>query len=65
MTEYHHLINHQGLWFILLNTAVYGGKMTECGKSGHLSYFHFFEAQNYAFELQFFQGFIFTPYQRH
>ena len=25
----------------------------------------FFEALNDAFELQFFQGFIFTPYQRH
>ena len=26
---------------------------------------HFFEALNGAFEVQFFQGFIFTPYQRH
>ena len=29
------------------------------------SSFHFFEALNDAFEVQFFQGFIFTPYQRH
>ena len=28
-------------------------------------YFHSFEALNYAFEVHFFQGFIFTPYQRH
>ena len=27
--------------------------------------FHSFEALNDAFEVQFFQGFIFTPYQRH
>ena len=32
----------------------------EYGKSGHL-----FEALNDDFEVQFFQGFIFTPYQRH
>ena len=35
------------------------------GISGHLQYFRFFEALNGAFELPFFQGFIFTPYQRH
>ena len=37
----------------------------EYGESGHLVYFHSFEALNDAFEVQFFQGFIFTPYQRH
>ena len=40
----------------------------EYGESGpfwQLVYFHFFEALNNAFEVQFFQGFIFTPYQRH
>ena len=30
----------------------------EYGKSGHLSFFHFFEALNDAFEVHFFQGFI-------
>ena len=30
-----------------------------------LVYFHSFEALNDAFEVQIFQGFIFTPYQRH
>ena len=34
-------------------------------ESGHLSSFRSFEALNDAFEVQFFQGFIFTPYQRH
>ena len=37
----------------------------EYGESGHLSIFTLFEALNDAFEVQFFQGFIFTPYQRH
>ena len=50
------------------NTIVYGGKMS-MGESGpfwpHSVYFHSFEALNDAFEVQFFQGFIFTPYQRH
>ena len=39
----------------------------EYGESGPfwpLVYFHSFEALNDAFEVQFFQGFIFTPYQR-
>ena len=39
------------------------------GESGHLSIFtllkHSFEALNDAFEVQFLQGFILTPYQRH
>ena len=38
---------------------------TEYGISGHLHNFCFFEALNGAFEVQFFQGFIFTPHQRH
>ena len=41
----------------------------EYGESGPfwpLVYFHSFEAfNNDAFEVQFFQGFIITPYQRH
>ena len=37
----------------------------EYGISGHLHIFAFFEALNGAFEVQFFQGLIFTPYQRH
>ena len=38
----------------------------EYGESGHLSILiHSFEALNDVFEVQFFQGFIFTPYQRH
>ena len=37
----------------------------ENGDSRHLSIFHSFEALNGAFEVQIFQGFIFTPYQRH
>ena len=36
----------------------------EYGKSGPLVYFHFSDALD-AFEVQFFQGLIFTPYQRH
>ena len=38
-----------------------GNEFDESGQS----YFHSFEALNDAFEVQFFQGFIFTPYQRH
>ena len=37
----------------------------EYGKSRHLYIFHFFEALNGAFELQNFQGFMFTLYHRH
>ena len=37
----------------------------EYGISGHLHIFAFFKALNGAFEVQIFQGFIFTPYQRH
>ena len=39
----------------------------EYGISGHLHIFAlaFFEALNGAFEVQVFQGFIITPYQRH
>ena len=37
----------------------------EYGISGHLDIFAFFEALNGVFEVQFFQGFIFTPYHRH
>ena len=37
----------------------------ENGISGHLHIFAFFEALNGAFEVHFFQGLIFTPYQRH
>ena len=37
----------------------------EYGISGHSAYFRFFEALNGAFEVEFFQGLIFTPYQRH
>ena len=38
----------------------------EYGELWSLFYFHSFEALNDAFEVQFiFQGFIFTPYQRH
>ena len=38
----------------------------EYGNSSHLSFFsHFFEALKDAVKVQFLQGFIFTPYQRH
>ena len=48
---------------IYSNTAVYGEKWVWYFWS--LAYFRFFEALNGAFEDNFFQGFIFTPYQRH
>ena len=35
----------------------------EYGISGHLHIFAFFEALYGALEVQFFQGFIYTPYQ--
>ena len=38
------------------STVVYGGNIIR---------FHRFKALFDAFEVQFFQGFIFTPYQRH
>ena len=41
---------------------MYSMEENEYGESGH---FHSFEALNDAFEVQIFQGFIFTPYQRH
>ena len=40
-----------------------GGKLVR--RIWSLVYFHSFEALNDAFDEQFFQGFIFTPYQRH
>ena len=61
MTEYHHWIN--GLLTIYAYTTVYGEKWVWYFWS--LAYFCFFEALTSAFEVQFFQGFIFTPYQRH
>ena len=45
------------------NTAVYGEKWVWFFWS--FAYFRFFEALNGAFEVQFFQGFILTPCQRH
>ena len=56
MTEYHH-------WPFILPQQSMGGN--EYGISGHLHIFAFFEALNNAFKVQFFQGFIFTPYHRH
>ena len=41
-----------GLWFILTLQSM-----------GSLAYFHFFK--HLTFEVQFFQGFIFTPHHRH
>ena len=45
------------------NTSLWGGN--EYDKSGHLYIFTVFEALNDAFEVPFFQGFIFTPFDRH
>ena len=47
------------------NTTVSGGN--ECGKSGQLYFFIFLKHLHVmnAFEVQFFQGVIFMPYQRH
>ena len=40
--------------------------VNEYGESGHLSIFTLLKhVMISAFEVQFFQGFIFTPYQRH
>ena len=50
-----------GLWFILTQHSMVENQN---GKSSHLTFFHFFEALD-AFEVQNFQGFNFTPYQRH
>ena len=47
---------------IYSNTAGYGEKWVD--KSGHLSIFTSLKHLNGAFEVQFFQGFMFTPYQR-
>ena len=48
------------IWLtIYSNTAVYGEKWVWYFWSH--AYFCFFEALNGAFEVQFFQGFIFTP----
>ena len=48
---------------IYSNTVVYGGNEYMVNLVTCL--FSLFEALNDAFEVQFFQGFIFTPYQRH
>ena len=48
MTEYHHWINRHTIYS---NTAVYGEKLVRWIWS--LVYFHFFEALNGAFEVQF------------
>ena len=45
---------------IYSNTVVYGEKWIR--QIWSLVYFHFFKAINGAFEVQLFQGFIFTPY---
>ena len=42
-----------------------GNEYGESGTFWPLVYFHPFEALNDAFEVQFFQGFIFMTYQRH
>ena len=61
MTEYHHrnngqvyrLFQHCSLWLEMTRKILL------------LVDFHIFEALNGGLEVQFFQGFIFTPYQRH
>ena len=57
MTEYQHWIND--LPTIYSNTALYGRTLVWYFWS--LVYVRFFEALYGAFEVQFFQGFIFTP----
>ena len=42
-----------------------GNEYGESGPFWPLVHFHSYEALNDAFEVQIFQGFIFTPYQRH
>ena len=61
MTEYHHLIN--GLPAIYSNIVVYGG--SEYGESGHLSIFTLLKHLMMFLKYNIFNGFIFTPYQRH
>ena len=58
MTEYLPFNKPLDLWFILIQYS-HGGN--EYGKPGHMSIFHFFEALNDAFEVEIFQGFMFTP----
>ena len=58
MTEYHHLTNHKAYGFILTQQSMGG---IEYGKSGSLVYFHFFEALNDAFKVQFFMASYITP----
>ena len=54
-------LNRSGLPFILIQQFMGGN---ECGKSGHLSIFTSLKhLMINAFEVQFFQGFIFTPYK--
>ena len=50
MTEYHNLINRLAHGFSLTQQSI---EENECGKFGHLSYFHSFEALHDAFEVQF------------
>ena len=50
-----------GSAFILTQLSMGENEYGESGPFWPLVYFHFFEALNDAFEVQFFQGFIFTP----
>ena len=62
VTEYHHLTNSQAYIFILTQQSM--GEVSTW-QIWAFVYFHSFEALNDAFDVQFFQGFIFTPYQRY
>ena len=57
----HHWIN--GLAEHLFYTVVYGE--IEYGESGHLSIFTLLKHLMMLLKYKFYQGFIFTPYQRH
>ena len=52
------------IWLIIhFNTVVYGEN--EYGESGHLSIFTLLKHLMMLFKYNFFQGFSFTPHQRH
>ena len=59
MTGYHHWINGQ-TYHLFYHSSLWG-EMSKINPVTCL--FHLFEALNNAFEMQLFQGFIFTPYR--
>ena len=53
------------VWLTIYSKSQQSMWRNEYGISGNLHIFAFLKHLNAAFEMQFFQGFIFTLYQRH